>query len=303
MENFMRLKNRFTPELLDYFLKLGRGLGKFNNYAPWHQVTRIDPPSKGRSSVMFNHTIMRDIHLLSDGELVCYYFALMTPNIVDIREQFPLSQDDLINELFEYDLKQAEVLPGTVHICKSLKYKHPSINGNGRSALWVMTTDILLTFKDDQNRFSLLAISYKASFDALTKRDKQKLEIELNYWNLRNVKWQLLTNSNFHPGIALTLRKSAPWVTITPVSLFYIQFTIEKIPEFYGLQYWTFIKFLEIEFKCMNLAQGAFWQTVWSGKIMIDLRNDFRPSTIIKPISKELMMTFNPITNGSSSWI
>ena len=63
----MRTTKRFTPAVLDRFKREGRGTGIFQDYIPWHKVSRGDPASSGRSHLVIWRSRLRE--LLSDGEL------------------------------------------------------------------------------------------------------------------------------------------------------------------------------------------------------------------------------------------
>lgn len=77
----MRKGLRFTPARLEKWRDAGRGTGTGADYQPWHQVTRSDPGSRGRSHLI-NWRFGRLHHLLSDQEMVAFAFASMLPNLV-----------------------------------------------------------------------------------------------------------------------------------------------------------------------------------------------------------------------------
>ena len=79
----MRKGNKFTPQVLRKWVEGNkRGEGVLNEYRPWHQVTRSDPPSKGRSHLTFCPKLKRMRHQLSDGEQKILGFSLMLPVMV-----------------------------------------------------------------------------------------------------------------------------------------------------------------------------------------------------------------------------
>lgn len=93
----MRKTKRFTPKLIEKYHKLGRGTGTFEEYIPFHRVGRSDPSSIGISHLTNWNNRQRE--LLSEGENDSLLFALMLPNLIDIREQIPLSYESSFHEL------------------------------------------------------------------------------------------------------------------------------------------------------------------------------------------------------------
>ena len=203
----MRTTKRFTPNLLDRFRALGRGTGTYDDYIPWHRLSRGDPASQGRSHLPMWRGRQRE--LLSDQELGGFHFTIMLPTLVDVREQFPLSLESNRHELADYDVRaRAGYFPGTKEIAESLATKHPRVNGNGRSAPWVMTTDLLLCLRRPDRQLELLAIAIKSDKDANRKRSKELLLLEKAYWQARGVTWLLITPSLYDKREVLTLRRT-----------------------------------------------------------------------------------------------
>ena len=87
----MRTEKRFTPKVLERFQREGRGTGTYTDYVPWHRVSRGDPSSKGRSHLIV--WMDRQRELLSDHEWGGLNFAGLVPGLIDLAEQFPISQD------------------------------------------------------------------------------------------------------------------------------------------------------------------------------------------------------------------
>ncbi len=126
----MRTTKRFTPRLLERYRRLGRGQGVFSEYIPWHRVSRNDPASRGRSHLL--QGAERQYELLSDHEWVALLFALMLPNQIDIREQYPLPHSETTHELGAYraDIGSAPY-PGTLEISQALNIKHSTSSTQG----------------------------------------------------------------------------------------------------------------------------------------------------------------------------
>ena len=108
----MRTEKRFTPTVLERFSKEGRGTGTYADYTPWHRVSRGDPSSIGRSHLIVWRDRQRE--LLSDQEWSGLNFAGLVPNLVDLTEQFPLSQDSSSHELSRWHVGfETNQFPGT----------------------------------------------------------------------------------------------------------------------------------------------------------------------------------------------
>lgn len=82
-------KNKsLNSKTIEKRFKEGRGSGAGSAYQPY--LTVGDISSKGRSHRLPSATIGRVHHLLSDLELHVFYQLDWHPDVVDIREQFPI---------------------------------------------------------------------------------------------------------------------------------------------------------------------------------------------------------------------
>lgn len=298
----MRKTKRFTPDLFDRYEGLGRGTGTFEHYIPFHRVGRSDPSSRGRSHLQRWRGRVHE--LLSDGELVSFLFATMLPNIIDIREQFPLKFQYNQHELLDYEIYGSEDLfEGTEQISKSLKIKHPKVNGNGKSANWPMTTDLLLTLKNDDGQLYLLALSCKPKNLVLKERNKQLLQIERDYWKVRGVDWLLITPELYDYNVSLTLRNAAPWSLGESVEKLLLVQASHQIQQLAGTPLSAVLHGLSEALNNMDLAQRVFWQSVTSGLLTLDLRRGWRPHIPIEILSKSVFSRLNPILSRRTQWI
>lgn len=297
----MRKTKRFTPNLIEKYHKLGRGTGTFEEYVPFHRVGRSDPSSIGISHLTNWNNRQRE--LLSEGENDSLLFALMLPNLIDIREQIPLSYESSFHELKDYTTHTSnEYFPGTEQICNELGIKHPRINGNERSIPWTMTTDILLTLIHPNNKHYLLAISRKPQYFNLEGRKKKLLEIEKLYWEKRGVKWLLITPQIYEHSVALTLRRSYQCVINSKLDIDELLKYKQILIELSGNPLFLVLNTLKDSLGDMNLAQRVFWQNVWSGNVPMDLRRGWRPHDPYEIISSQEFWKLNPILSGRSAW-
>ena len=299
----MRKTKRFTPKLFKKYENLGRGTGTFEKYIPFHRVGRSDPSSRGRSHLELWRNRHRE--LLSDGELVAFLFSTMLPNVIDIREQFPLNYDSGIHELNDYNVSiSKDYFRGTQEICNELGYRHPSVNGNGKgdSAPWPMTTDLLLTIKDQTNQFYLLAISCKDKNFKLQNRDRILQEIERQYWLDRGVNWLLITPNIYAQSTALTLRRNLVWGLAEPVTTDILDYVALAINHNIGTSFTNIINHLSLKLNNYELSQRAFWQSVWTGIVPMDLRRGWRPHLPIDLLTPNEFWLLNPIASGRTAW-
>ena len=239
---------------------------------------------------------------MSDNEWVELLFAVMLPNLVDLREQFPLSVEGGVHELTQYRVDAPlGTFPGTRELAERLKIKHPKVTGNGESDDWVPTTDLILTLRSSVGALELLAISLKPE-GALTKRKIKLLELEKAYWDARDIDWLLITPKQFDERVGLTLRCSMPWALGEKTLDSDKEIAATLASDVYGCSLTFLLKRLSNYFGDMEHAQRAFWQGVWCGKIPMDLRRDWRPHHPIALLSSEDFWSLNPIASRRSAW-
>lgn len=206
----MRTTKRFTPKVIERFIREGRGEGTYEDYIGWHRVTRGDPASSGRSHILNWRNRLRD--LLSDGELGEQLFATMLPDLDDSLEQYELTPEPSEHPLAAYgEGDMATLFPGTVALAKELGIKHPKLSQKGESIPWHFSTDLLLTFKSTTGRRHMLALAYKTNDWKSSPRIRELLRIEKEYWERRGVRWLLISPELSDFRVVLTLRRIACW--------------------------------------------------------------------------------------------
>lgn len=302
----MRTQKRFTPKVLDRYLRDGRGTGTFSNYIPWHRVSRSDPSSLGRSHLIVWRNRQRE--LLSDGESTVFNFSSMLPNLADLVEQFPLSQVDSKFELSRWDIRVGHpVYPGTIALAKHLGIKHPTLKEFEEKRLWTSTTDLLLVLCTSEEQFELLAVSVKpGSIDDLSKRARQLLTLEKEYWSARGVTWLLITPTLYEKSVALTLRRTAPWGLAEPVSeqeMALACHTTVAMSSYPESDIVNQISDLLHDRDDQYLAKRALWQSIWQGRLPVDLRRGWRPHVPFKLITHKQFISMNPVLSRRSAWI
>lgn len=299
--DLMRTTKRFTPDVLDRFRREGRGQGNYTNYRPWHSVSRSDPASLGRSHLMTWGGRQRSF--LSDDEWVVSLFTPWTPGIDDCREQYPLSLESGCHELGVYDARLGKSgFPGTIEISQQHGFRHPRVNGNGRSAPWVFTTDLLFTLESKAGDRKLVAVACKPTAN-LGDRTRELLTIERAYWTARDVEWLLITPDQYEETVELTLRTSFHWGLGEPVAEDAKQTASELARQLEGIPL-TFVidHIAQALGQGLEYAQRAFWQSVWSCSLPLDLRRGWRPHLPLEFLSYADFLAFNPVASRRSAW-
>lgn len=295
----MRKGQRFTPARLRRWLENGRGSGVGTDYQPWHQVTRDDPASRGRSHLL-NWRLGRLHHLLSDQELVAFGFATMLPNVVDIREQYPLFNDEHEAELAGYQISHmGKIAEGTCTIAESLGFKHPIVRKAEDSLPWVMSTDMLLTLLAPNGQPELLAISVKHDDELTKERTCELLKIEREYWRRQDVFWLLLTPSLYEAAIANSIRTGMLWVIgHQSPTIEILNFCRTIAGELHGRTLTGALRFVCDRLRVnISQAQEIFWHAVWAGIFPVNLCRRSWASSPIELIEVEQFLRQNPVAS------
>jgi TnsA endonuclease N terminal len=296
----MRTQKRFTADLLRRFEREGRGTGTHQNYVPWHRVGRGDPASIGRSHL--TNWRNRLIETLSDKEWRGIHFALMLNNLADVREQLPLAFEGAPHEGSDYNVSYlGKTYPGTSDIAKQLGIKHPLVQGGEERSAWTMTTDQLLALNHGC-KVELLALSYKPDVIALTKRKRELLALEREYWLCRGVRWLLITPAQYELTVALTLLRAAPWALAQPVPELSLSTAVNIAVRNSFRSFTTVINMIGDALGEQSAAEFCFWQAVFRGDLPLDLRRGWRPHLPITLVSSPEFRAFNPIISGRSAW-
>ncbi len=296
----MRKSKKFTPRVLRKWSDAGRSEGVLTDYQPWHQVTRSDPASLGRSHLTFCPVLKRMRHQLSDGEQKILGFALMVPNQIDVREQFKLEREDHNNHISDHDSKSNMVInKGTLKISQELGIKHPElINGEDRE-YWIFTTDFLVTSKLELSgdAYELIAISYKSLDDLNKKRKRNLLKIERYYWLLEEATWLLLTPRQYDKTVGETVLRVLPWVMHPHQVSAELKKKCSEVGDLLdGLTYTKALKVIEKNCEIeADLVPLVFWQTVWSGLLNIDLTISRFTSDKVRVLENDVFWDQNPI--------
>lgn len=296
----MRTTKRFTPDVLRRFERQERGTGIESEYRAWHQVSRGDPASSGRSHLLTWRG--RHLDLLSDIEWVSSLFAIMLRDLTDLRPQFPLSLDPAEHELAPYTIGYtSRLFPGTRELALQLGIKHPKVHGTGETTDWIPTTDLLLTLRTEKGP-SLLAVADKPSDSWSTRRKRELLSLETAYWQVRGVEWLLITPAQYSKAVGLTLRRTAPWALGPQATDTELDCVIEIAR---NLQFHSERRILETLCELLgdkHRAQCAFWQAIWSGQLPTDLDRGWRNHLPLRWLDAQAFHDQNPIASRRSAW-
>lgn len=166
----------------------GRGRGSASSYRPYLQIERNGFQSRGRSHLVPDLFTGRQIHLLSDLELLTYLRLVRMP-LISIQEQYPLERDGC--EL-EYVPRTGSTPRGTVQVADELALRHPRIT---KLEARIMTTDFLVKFAHET-----VAVHVKYSDELSIERNRELRLIEQRYWKERGVRLVVITEKAFATG-------------------------------------------------------------------------------------------------------
>jgi hypothetical protein len=167
----MAKRNRsVTPKSKERRRKQGRGLGNGKNYKP--ELLIQDVASIGLATRDRGWKTGRVHHFMSQLEWFFFYSLEWSRNVLDIREQFPLSPEE------------------TLAIAKRLGIRHPA-DPRTKEPI-VMTTDFVVTVGNPTHN-TIVARTIKYESKLSSRRVMEKFEIERVYWTSRHVDWGIVT--------------------------------------------------------------------------------------------------------------
>lgn len=168
-------------------LRRGFGLGTQESYRPWLRVR--DVPSTGSSGNPCGIKIPRIYHLLSEPERIYFFLLERQPDVVDIREQFPILH-----------------LHGTLELCAALGVTHPR---HGRFPE-PFTFDFMVT-RQCASGLTHYARSIKTPEDALTPEVRRRLNVEYQWSRQNDLDWRLVDTGDFTKDLLSTLVFMRGW--------------------------------------------------------------------------------------------
>lgn len=157
----------FTEQKYASWFKEGRGQGKGIDYKPFLQTREVR--SKGRKHRLRGILHDRVVHLMSDLQRNAFLYFEWMDNVVDIQEQFPLERSV------------------TRRIAAAMGIPHP--RDSKTDCELVLTTNLLVTFRNDSGRLIKQAYAACQASGLLRRQKQDRLEIERRYWEREGIKW------------------------------------------------------------------------------------------------------------------
>lgn len=157
-------------------LKRKWGLGEGESYKPWFTVRDVKNNKSFRKEIQ-GLKVPRKHHLLSSLEYNLFLVMDFREDVVDIREQFPLLPLVLSRK-----------------IAITLGVQHPLVVGAKTPTPFVMTTDLLITYRRN-NLTKYIAFCVKSQEELSDERVLAKIEIERVWWESIGVTFKLFTGN------------------------------------------------------------------------------------------------------------
>lgn len=173
---------KWTEELITRMEQEGIGQGFGADYRPWLAVQTLS--SRGLSRRVWSKKTQREHHLLSNVEFNLFLCLEWASDVVDIREQFPLSR--------ELTLAAAD----------SLGIRHPHYPGT--QVPTVMTVDFMVT-RVHHGRQVFEAFNAKTEDEAEDDLSLQKLELQREVCSLTEVTHHLIFDTAIPNQVAANI--------------------------------------------------------------------------------------------------
>ncbi|MEC5424276.1 TnsA endonuclease N-terminal domain-containing protein [Virgibacillus sp. C22-A2] len=182
--------NHWSKEKLERYKKEGRGKGVGAEYKPWQNTYEFS--SKGRATRLYGVKTGRIHQLHSDNQYRAFLLFEFNSMVIDIRESFPLLDvQEVIDD--KEDLRFDKFTDKVT--------KEP----------YVLTTNFLLTVKDNDGEEMDIARTIKNTTELKRKITFEKLEIERRYWQQKGIDWKVITEKQLPRQLA----KNIEWVRET----------------------------------------------------------------------------------------
>lgn len=178
---------KLYPRYLHPRLRRGFGLGSGITYHPWIRVR--DVPSKGTSGNPMGILVPRKHHLLSIQERIYFCLLEQEPDVIDIREQFPILQ-----------LNATQQLCGELDISHTRKGRYPE----------PFTLDFLVTRRTSSG-VVFEARSVKTPSDAKDPNVRRRLSVEYQWCKQLSIDWKLISSPSFNAELLSRLTFIRSW--------------------------------------------------------------------------------------------
>ena len=163
-----------AQQQVERWITEGRGQGHGADYRPWLKAQ--DVLSKGHAHKVPGLKVPRLHHVFSDLEAHCLRLLEFQPEVLDIREQFPLLPPEL-----------------TRQAAKRLGLRHPVHPASAISR--ILTSDFCVDVCMSDHRLVQIAIAVKYSQDLFDRRTRELLSIEREANAAAGRLWLLFTET------------------------------------------------------------------------------------------------------------
>jgi len=153
------------------------GIGDAETYKPWFTVRDVKNNTAFRKEIT-GLQVSRQHHLLSALEYYLFLIMDFRDDVVDIREQFPL---------FPLSLSRK--------IALTLGADHPQVVGSKVLIPFVMTTDLLVTFRNN-GKLRHVAFCVKPDEELCKPKVLAKIEIERVWWESIGVVFKIFIGND-----------------------------------------------------------------------------------------------------------
>ena len=269
----------FTQKELNKIITYHNEVEKYG-YKPWNTIRQSHTYGQGQE--ILNRFNDRTIHLYSRGERQLFVLLEAMPNVIDIKEQFPLPLNETLDLASELNIKH----PGAY----KERFEH-----DGIIPAKTMTSDLVVTFRllNNEEKIVVYSFKYQESLDYLAnprtaKRTWDKLKLEREYWQREEIEWVLMTEQCYSPIYIYNLeylRECFEYPELLDVSDEFYQLFIKSFRQYddkysvYTLRY-----ILEKVSDELNMglfhAQALFQKAAYFKDLKIDLFHEvelFRP--------------------------
>ena len=159
MSSYYRYKRSYDNDTK--WIKEGRGQGEKENYSCWRRVHEENYPGQ---TLRFPNPCLGRIHqVFGTGQIALLYEYMFDPHIVDIRENYPLTDRDKIAE-----------------ISYLLGFKPPRYTQTNTEK--IILQDFLLTYDDSTYK----AVSLRREKSANNAANDHIYKLQEKYWSLRH---------------------------------------------------------------------------------------------------------------------
>ncbi|MDZ7952507.1 TnsA endonuclease N-terminal domain-containing protein [Nostoc sp. DedQUE09] len=189
-------KRIINPEVINRYIKEGRGQGIASEYKPWLLIQ--DVPSLGLATRIKGWKTKRVHHLHSNLELNYFYVLEWSSIVCDIREQYPLLP-----------------LEETLAIAEQSGIPHPKHPKTQEPI--VMTTDFCVTVRQKIGVVEQIR-TVKYAQDLQSERTLQKLDIERQYWQSRGIDWKIVTENEISEALVKNVEWLHPYLVVENLS-------------------------------------------------------------------------------------